>query len=503
MARWGQNSAPAGATAVFGADQVPAVPTPVSYSRAGIFYLDDTGRQIDTATPGGHLSSVNLDERGNTVRMLTAGNREAALNASPTDTAEQEAALAQQLDSHQVYDAAGVLLLESFGPTRPVKIGAVVLAAREHTVNSYDQGAPAAGGPFRLLTTSTTGAWRDGQPDSQTRSTSTAYDWVLRLPVKVTTDAVAGGLNLSTLTGYDPVTGLVVSSSLPGAGGLATADPETTSTTYFSAAANASYPGCGSRPEWANLVCRVGPAGQIAGSALAKLPAKYLTYDRLNAVEVMTETDDTSTPATVLRTTTTSYDAAGRPVGSELSSSVPGVAVAASATVYDPATGLVVKTQAVSGGAVLSQVVRGFDSLGQQVSYTDSLGQQSTTSYDLLGRPSVSDDGKATQSRSYATEGPGSDPRGLLTSLTDSQAGTWLVGYDANGAATSVGYPGGLSALTTFDATGSPTALRYTLVGGSGCGSNCELYGEDVIDNVHGQQGLSSSLCVKVLGGLG
>ena len=186
--------------------------------------------------------------------------------------------------------------------------------------------------------------------------------------------------------------------------------------------------------------------------------------------------------------TTTSYDAAGRTVGSELSSSVPGVAVAASATVYDPATGLVVKTQAVSGGAVLSQVVRGFDSLGQQVSYTDSLGQQSTTSYDLLGRPSVTDDGKATQTRSYATEGAGSDPRGLLTSLTDSQAGTWLVGYDANGAATSVGYPGGLTALTTVDATASATALRYTLAGGSGCGSNCELYGEDVIEDVHGQQ---------------
>lgn len=83
-AAWGQGAAPTDATAVFPADAVPASHAGSGlgagdYKRATVTYTDASGRQVNTAQPGGHLSATDYDQYGNTVRELTARNREIAV----------------------------------------------------------------------------------------------------------------------------------------------------------------------------------------------------------------------------------------------------------------------------------------------------------------------------------------------------------------------------------------------------------------------------------------
>jgi RHS repeat-associated protein len=106
-----------------------------------------------------------------------------------------------------------------------------------------------------------------------------------------------------------------------------------------------------------------------------------------------------------------------------------------------------------------------FDKVGRPVSYEDADGNLSTTTYDLLGRPKVISDGKGFQEFSYdATSGE-------LTRMTDSAAGSFTATYNADGAMLAEGLPDGVTAETTYDATGSPVDLRYQKT--TGCVSNC------------------------------
>ncbi|MFC7480274.1 hypothetical protein ACFQX7_09790 [Luedemannella flava] len=108
-------------------------------------------------------------------------------------------------------------------------------------------------------------------------------------------------------------------------------------------------------------------------------------------------------------------------------------------------------------------------------SYTDADGSTATTTYDLAGRVATSDDGKGT--RTYTYDG-GSERRGLVTSVADSQVGTFSSGvYDSNGALISQTWPNGVVVATAHDETGDPSGLTYTMVG---CGqTDCTLYEEN------------------------
>jgi hypothetical protein len=50
------------ATAIFGPDQGPGSGTPTSYSRATVHYLNGSGREVNTALPGGRISTSEYDE---------------------------------------------------------------------------------------------------------------------------------------------------------------------------------------------------------------------------------------------------------------------------------------------------------------------------------------------------------------------------------------------------------------------------------------------------------
>jgi RHS repeat-associated protein len=473
VAAWGQTDVPTDAAAVFPADSVPAshdgsALTAASYTRASVSYADASGREVNGATPGGHLTTTEYDHFGNTVRELTASNRELALATSGAGQSEQTllgisglstADRAEQLSTTHVFSSDGQQELQNFGPLHIATLTGTLhagtggtdlpagseVAARRHTVTAYDEGRPTDGSATvsNQPTTVTTGAYVDGYPsDGDTRVTKTAYDWVKGLPTSTTDDP--GGLNLVKTTSYD-TQGRVIKTTLPKSN---SADAGATVTTYYSATGTGA---CNGRPEWADLVCSVGPAGDITlgGSNPTQLPTKTTEYDRWGNTSKLTETANG-----VTRTTTTTADAAGRPTLVSLTGGV-GTAVADTTTTYDPASGDVATTTA--GGQTITHVT---DMLGREISYSDGSGNTTATQYDALGRPTqVTDSAPSTTTYTYDTA---KDPRGLETSRTDSVAGTFNATYDADGGMATEQLPGGYTLTTTQDETGAQTSRVYT-----------------------------------------
>ncbi|MEU7871931.1 RHS repeat-associated core domain-containing protein [Dactylosporangium sp. NPDC049140] len=497
--RWGQAEQPVDATALFTPAQVPtgnqATGTmPATYDRATVTYLDPNGRTVDEVKPGGFTAATWYDAYGHTVRSLTAANRARALDASASDTAAAEATLAQRLSTVNVYSADGQELRETLGPEHDLVLGSgAVVRGRNHTVNAYDQGAPNTGGPFHLVTTSTvtaqyTGAGGTGT-DADARTTTTGYDWPLRQPTIATLDAT--GLALATRTTYDANTGLTTSTTAP-AGGATTNTPATRTTVYYRAGTGSGQSECDNHPEWANLACRVQPGGQ-AGSG-PELPVTATTYDIYNNPRTVVQ----KTSAGAQRTTTSTYDAAGR----VLTVAVAGVAGTGQAVptrrnVYDAATGRNTRTQTLDGsGNVTAENIRAYDTLGRTTGYTDADTNASVTTYDLLSRPATVNDGKAT--RTYTYDG-GAERRGLATGVADGQAGTFGGTYDADGRLTGQTWPNGIVVATGYDETGDERSITYTK---PGCGqADCTLYTETVRSSAHGQQrDVTSSLAAQRYG---
>ena len=471
--RWGQAEPPVRATAVFPATQIPsgnqaAGTMPSSYERASITYLDANARAVNTAVPGGGLSTTWYDTYGNTVRTLTPGNRQRALDAAPSDTAAVEASIANVFSTTNVYTADGQRLLDTFGPEHTVVLDDYTeVRGRTHTHNIYDENAPATDIPFNLITTATTSVQYvdNGAPvDADMSTTTTGYDWTLRQQTTSTVDP--GGLNLITSTAYDASTGLVTSTTAPDGAGTSNT-PATRKTTYYRAGTGSGYTECDNSAHWANLVCRIDVGGQPASGN--PIPATVTTYDMYNQPRVVTEKTSST-----LRTTTTAYDNAGRASTVTVTAAAGlGTAVPVARTVYDQTTGQAVRTQSLVSGTVTAELVRGYDTLGRQTSYTDADNVTSNTTYDLLGRPATTNDGKAT--RTYTYDG-GTERRGLLTSVNDTQAGTFTATYDADGNIITETWPNNLAVTHHQDEAGQDYGIEYTAT--TGCTTNCTLYAE-------------------------
>lgn len=490
--RWGQKEQPVEATAVFGPDQLPdgnqrEGRLPASYERAVIAYLDANGRDVNVVTPGGHTTATWYTPWGDVARTMTAGNISRALGAADNDNAQQEAELAQRLSTVNVYSPDGQRLVESFGPEHDVTLpqtGATV-RGRQHKTIQYDEGAPAADGPFHLPTTeSTSVSYPDngGLVDAEARVTKTQYDWELRLPTVRVVDPA--GLKLTTRMAYDPDTGLQVSSTNPG-GGAADNTPSTRRTVYYRAGTGSGYAECDNKPHWAELVCREQAGGQ-AGTG-PQLPVIVTTYDLYQRAAKQVEKVGDS----ILRTVVTRYDAAGRPAEVEVDAAGQlGKAVPITRNVYDKATGVVARTQSVdAGGNVTAEVVREFDGLGRLVSYTDADRNVSTTTYDLLGRTATSGNGR-TQ-RTYTYDG-GDERRGLPTKVTDTlSGGAFGAEFDADGNPVREVWPNGVTVTSEYDETGTKVKLAYER---PGCGQDsCGVYYDVAGNNVHGQKRWTAS----------
>ncbi|WP_234467784.1 DNRLRE domain-containing protein [Streptomyces sp. MBT62] len=475
---WGQTDVPTDATAVFPApvsstDSVPASHTgsdltASDYTRATITYTDNSGREVNTATPGGHITTTEYDRFGNTVRQLAASNRELALASSGDGLAEQVALSIDQLDpadradllsTRSVYSSDGLRETDEYGPLHQITLTSALKAgsggtdltvgtqvpARSHTVNTYDEGRPTDGTATvtNQVTTTTVGASVDGYPsDGDVRTTSTAYDWVKGVPTSVITDP--SGLALKTTTSYDSQ-GRVTKTTLPKSSG---SDAGATVTVYYSATGTGA---CNGKPEWADLLCSTGPAASITGggSNPTQLPTKTIEYDRWGNTAKVTETANS-----VTRTTSNTYDTAGRLKTTAVSGGV-GTAVPDTSMTYDADSGDVATVTA--NGQTITHT---YDQLGREISYTDGAGNTAATQYDALGRVvKTTDSAPSTTTYTYDST---KDPRGVETSRTDSVAGTFAAAYDADGDLTTESLPGGYTLTVGQDETGAETSRVYT-----------------------------------------
>lgn len=482
-ARWGQTEPPTDATAVFPATQVPAGDPatgtlPSSYERASVTYLDANARTVNTARSGGRVDTAWYDRYGSTLGQLSAANRKRALDASSSDTAIAEAQLAGRLSQLSVYSEDGLNLLETFGPEHDVVLpSGTVVRGRVHNRYTYDEGAPATGGPFNLATTTQVSVShvQAGQTvDSDVRTTTSRYDWALRQPVQVVVDP--GDLELVTTTTYD-ISGKVTSVTTPGGGSVDTT-PSTRRTVYYSAGPGSGHTDCDNKPHWANLPCLNTFGG--TPSAGPQLPASLTTYDLYNNAATIVE----RTGAGVLRTRTISHDAAGRVLDvTVVGATGTGQALPTGRSVYSPQTGELTQSQSIgSGGQVLAYVERQYDTLGRLTSYRDADGNVSTMTYDIAGRVVTTNDGKASQTNEYDAASDLTQP---AVAMTDSTVGRFEAEYDADGQFVREEWPNGVLVTAQVDEAGATVGLTYDK---PGCGSaNCVLYADSVLPSAHGQ----------------
>ncbi len=469
-AKWGQADLPTTATAVWGPDRVPAAtPTATDWLYADLSYLDVNGRTVNTAAWGANawqVSTTEYDKRGNTVRTLSAGNRNDALTPAANPNLDPyvasvptSAARADLLSQVSVYSDDGVDELASVGPTHPVVLDdGTTVPAREHTTTTYDQGAPGAG--YRLPTTSVTAAQTLDGVDKDPRTTLTGYapvvagdpsGWDLRQATTTTTDMPGATPDIVKKTRYNSA-GQTIETRMP-------SDPTgvgagTSRTTYYTAGGAAP---CGGKPHWAGLTCQTFPAAQ-PGTGPA-LPVTTTTYTLWDAPATVTEVAGTTT-----RTTTTSFDGAGRSTGQSVTvtpAGAGGTDIPAVTTGYSASTGLLTTTTTSAGVITI-----GYDPVGQATSYTQTSGgttiTTATRTYDIAGRVATVTDGKGTTTYTYDSA---TDHRGNAVAADDTLAGTVSATYDADGGADTVTYPGGLTATTIDDNAGNNTRLTYTKAG--------------------------------------
>lgn len=486
VARWGQTDLPTDATAVFPPDRQP--PSSLDYRFATVTYMNVAGREVNVVTPGQHVSTTEHDTRGNVVRTLTPGNRARAL-AAGTSSAQ----VARQLDAQTRYTSDGVAVTDVWEPAHEVTLAdGSVVTARKHTNTTYDTGNepghPTPGKtahlPQRVTVGASLGTAIPGTSVVDTRVTLNEYaigtnttGWKLRKPLRVISDP--SGLNLVTTTLYDADSGLVTETRLPAGPNGGTA--HSTRTLYYTAGAHPSDGDCGNKPAWTRLVCKTQPAAQPGTPGLPGLPVVWTSaYSDLLTPLTVRESVTDSSGVQQTRTTSTTYDAAGRVTSTSVTGSV-GKPVPDVQTTYSPTTGQSVETATTSGG-VTSRIRREYDSVGQQVAYTDADGVRSTTSYDVAGRRVASSDGKGSYSYTYDRT---IDPRGLLTSMSYSGAGSAAGGtvtatYDADGQQATQTHPNGLVATWTRNEAGEPLRLVYAKNGTT-------WFEDSVTESIHGQ----------------
>ena len=294
---WGQADRPTDATAI-----IPPDEPGTGLGRATIKYLNQDGRVVNVVKPGGHTATSEYDPKGNVIRELSPANRAKALSVQG-DTA----VAAGLLSSTNTYSADGLQLEQELGPYHQVRLNSGQLVeARAHTVTTYDEGysGPSEDRP-RLPTTVRTGAQVEASdPDVDVQTTETSYNWTLRKATQTVIDPGSGALNITSATTYDTNSGLETSSRQPKSNG---ADAGTTQTIYYTADASSPDDACDNKIEWFNLPCKIKPAAQPGTAGLPDMPVTTYTYDRYGKILTATER-----VGSVSRTTTTTYDAAGR-----------------------------------------------------------------------------------------------------------------------------------------------------------------------------------------------
>jgi|GEM_PF-912844 len=251
----------------------------------------------------------------------------------------------------------------------------------------------------------------------------------------------------------------------------------TARTIYYSLKANSAHPNCGKHAEWADLPCQTEPAAQPSSVGLPALPVSTVVYNIWSEVETTTETFGTTT-----RVKHQTYDAAGRALTSEVTSSA-GKALPTASNRYNEATGALESQSSSEGSA--GTITQQFNNLGQLEKYTDANNVTTSYAYDIDGRTQEVNYGKvdgeeAKQIYAY-------DPKtGLLTELYDTGAkATFKATYDVEGNLATETYPDGLTATYSRDPAGGTTKLEY--VKATNCGASCTWFSDAIVPSIHGE----------------
>jgi RHS repeat-associated protein len=286
----------------------------------------------------------------------------------------------------------------------------------------------------------------------------TGSGWEFATPTKVTTGY--GSTTSTSVTVLDGE-GRVVQQRQPSEATTGTG-PGTRRTVYYTVGANSADAACGNKPAWAGLVCTAGP---VTTPATGFPTERTTAYSMWLAPATVVETSGGAT-----RTTTTTHDAAGRvlTVGVSTAGLTGAAAVPTTRTVYDTATGAVVRTEALNAsGAVSTTISNAYDTWGRQTGYTNAQGQTTTTGYDAAGRVATVTDPNGSSTYTYdGTDTLGRvERRGQATRVVHTTGGrsfTLTGAYDANGTLIAQGAPGGITQTWRTDAAGEPVEQFLT-----------------------------------------
>ena len=484
-ATWAESNVPTSAVAIWPGGYTPTSttsPTATDYENSTLDYFDASGRLVNTASyvnGAWAVATTQYDSNGSVLSTLSAANRATALASSSTQ-AEAEALSAVNVYACDDFgtidpacdenDADYRVETASYGPAHSVNVDGVLETERDETAYGFDAGAPnsdatSSGLPYMLQTSVTTeasiGSAIPGSSNADARTVEDLYTvggdatgWSLGSPLETVTDPA--GLDVVATTGYNENSALyngdnlIIDQDQPADSSGGTAGD--THTVYYTAGTNSQVAACGNKPEWANLVCETYPAAQPADTST--IPTKTYTYT--DYLSVATETDTYGSAGT--KVTTNTYDAAGRTTGVAITVSGTGMgtAPAATATVYDTDSGLVVGTETLtSTGAAATEISAGYDDFGQELTYTDASGAETSYTYNLDGATVSKTTPEDTSTITYSAGGQ-------AVSETDSLAGTFTATYNPDGTLATETYPDGTLATYTIDPTATATALTYT-----------------------------------------
>lgn len=464
-AQWGQQTVPTKVFAVYapftGAGDV---------TKAELYYTTSDGATTNTAGygPSGWLVDASwYDAVGNEIQHLDEAGW-ARVQAAPQSQRPQVAADASSYTVYNTWggsDVAGTRVVDEYGPAHSATLNDGTSGTfRTHTRAMFDDDPnvdpaliTATHGPNGLgllvkETTATSNAARTADYDSLT--TKYGYEplvsgdgngWTLGMPTTVSSQVDATSWSTG-ITRYD-TSGREIESRQPGGSSGANGigdDAHSTVTMYYTAAPG-SGGDCEGRPAWDGLVCKVGPPAASADQAPVTTVTDY------NEDFQPTTVADMANGAT--RTTTTAYDALGRPTAMTRATTGQGVSNDSAVTSYgyDENTGL--SSTITSDGSTISLA---HDTWGRSTTYVDEFGTSSGRTYDDAGNMATYNDGAATYTYSY-------DGHGVLSSVNaGGGVGTFSFVYNATGDLGSVTYPSGLVAQRRYDEVGTPVALTYS-----------------------------------------
>lgn len=515
VSRWQQERVPTYGAAAFGPDRPisttdPSVLTEADWRYASIQYADAEGQVVNTATFGAgswQLTATDYDGVGNPVRSFDARGIQAVINRLADGSEEFDASEyatvtryngATTVASEQI--PPGMFATDTWTPAREAVLSnGDTRRVRVHTTYEYDQGAPTGGidavteQRWGLETTTTIGVAEASSATSDPGATlpadleliserRTGYDPIdgtdesdntgdtsgWRLGAPTTSTVVMGGAesnDIVTKTRYDG-SGSIAETRTPLSEG---GDEGAHLSVDYTAGSNPLDAACGSKPEWAGLPCWTGAASAPASGD--DLPDNRFTkYTYLLKPAITVETSGSGSQQ-VTRTTTLSYDSAGR-VELEDSDTVgpdDSVPTPKTRTIYSATNGLAVERQTLdaAGQAMAVEHVE-HDLWGRVVKEINELGEHTDTTYVAPGLPgagqvaTVTDEfGLVTYTYDGADANENAEYRGLVTRANVSGVGEYRAAYDDQGSLILQKAPGGVAQQYEYDSIGQLVRLSY------------------------------------------